>query len=57
MFVWFCKPNNKSPNDLAQILIELFKNEDKNIEEISLQNLGLLILNLIKIIGIILLIN
>ena len=28
------KPNNKSPNDVAQILIKLFKNEDKNIEEI-----------------------
>ncbi len=28
------KPNNKSPNDLAKILIKLFKNEDKNIEEI-----------------------
>ena len=26
------KPNNKSANDLAQILIELLKNEDKNIE-------------------------
>ena len=28
------KPNIKSPNDLAQILIELLKNEDKNIEKI-----------------------
>ena len=34
------KPNNKSPNDLAQILIELLKNEDKNIEEISFAKPG-----------------
>ena len=34
------KPNNKSPNDLAQILIELLKNEDKNIDEISFAKPG-----------------
>jgi Arginyl-tRNA synthetase len=28
------KPNNKSPNDLAVILIDLLKKEDKSIEEI-----------------------
>ena len=27
------KPNNKSPNDLAVILIDLLKKEDKSIEE------------------------
>ena len=27
------KPNNKSPNDLAVILIDLFKKEDKSIED------------------------
>ncbi len=34
------KPNNKSPNDLAQILIDLLKNEDKDIEEISFAKPG-----------------
>ena len=34
------KPNNKSPNDLAQILIKLLKNEDKSIEEISFAKPG-----------------
>ncbi len=34
------KTNNKSPNDLAQILIDLFKKEDKNIEEISFAKPG-----------------
>ena len=34
------KPNNKSPNDLAIILIDLFKKEDKNIEEISFAKPG-----------------
>ena len=31
------KPNNKSPNDLAQILIKLLKNEDKNLSSFSLK--------------------
>ena len=34
------KPNNKSPNDLAIILIDMFKKEDKNIEEISFAKPG-----------------
>ena len=34
------KPNNKSPNDLALILINLLKNEDKNINEITFANPG-----------------
>ena len=34
------KPNNKSPNDLAEILIDLLKKEDKNIEEISFAKPG-----------------
>ncbi len=34
------KPNIKSPNDLAQILIELLKNEDKNIEKITFAKPG-----------------
>ena len=34
------KPNNKSPNDLAVILIDLFKKEDKSIEEISFAKPG-----------------
>ncbi len=34
------KPNNKTPNDLAQILIKLLKNEDKSIEEISFAKPG-----------------
>ena len=34
------KPSNKSPNDLAQILIKLLKNEDKSIEEISFAKPG-----------------
>ena len=34
------KINNKSPNDLAQILIKLLKNEDKNIDEISFAKPG-----------------
>ena len=34
------KPNNKSPNDLALILIDLLKKEDKNIEEISFAKPG-----------------
>ena len=34
------KINNKSPNDLAQILIKLLKNEDKNIDEITFANPG-----------------
>ena len=34
------KPNNKSPNDLAVILIDLLKNEDKSIKEISFAKPG-----------------
>ncbi len=34
------KPNNKSPNELASILIDLLKKEDKNIEEISFAKPG-----------------
>ena len=34
------KPNNKSPNDLAIIIIDMFKKEDKNIEEISFAKPG-----------------
>jgi len=34
------KPNNKSPNDLAVILIDLIKKEDKSIEEISFAKPG-----------------
>ena len=34
------KINNKSPNDLAQILIKLLKNEDKNIDEITFAKPG-----------------
>ena len=34
------KINSKSPNDLAQILIKLLKNEDKNIDEISFAKPG-----------------
>ena len=34
------KPNNKSPNDLAKVLIELLKKEDKNIDEISFAKPG-----------------
>ena len=34
------KSNNKAPNDLAEILIELLKKEDKNIEEISFAKPG-----------------
>ena len=34
------RPNNKSPNDVAQILIKLLKNEDKSIEEISFAKPG-----------------
>ena len=34
------KPNNKSPNDLAIVLIDMFKKEDKNIEEISFAKPG-----------------
>ena len=34
------KPNNKSPNDLAQILIDLLKKADKSIEEISFAKPG-----------------
>ena len=34
------KPNNKSPNDLALILIDLLKKEDKSIKEISFAKPG-----------------
>ena len=34
------KINSKSPNDLAQILIKLLKNEDKNIDEITFAKPG-----------------
>ena len=34
------KPNNKSPNDLALILIDILKKEDKSIEEISFAKPG-----------------
>jgi len=34
------KPNNKSPNDLAKVLIELLKKEDKHIDEISFAKPG-----------------
>ncbi len=34
------KPNNKSPDALAKILIELLKNEDKNIDVISFAKPG-----------------
>ena len=34
------KPNNKSPNDLAKILIELLEKEDENIEKITFAKPG-----------------
>ena len=49
------KANKKSPIDIANILIELIKNEDEKIESISVAKPDLLILNLRQYIGIILL--
>ena len=34
------KPNNKSPNDLAKVLIELLQSEDKHIEEVTFAKPG-----------------